>query len=159
MIDNMWYPFKKVIIDIRNYFFVRSVIKKNQGTVEWEKFKLRVDWIGRIYTVVNLPPEVIHSSDTPSDIRPAYVLEESRPINEYLTKLGLQEVIIPKINPIEGTISWLIVYTPFFQRLSFLWIFYRILFLLILIWSQKKIAWVQWAYDKLLIIYRFFEIN
>ena len=155
----MWYPFKKVITDIRNYFFVKRIVKKNQGTIEWEKFKLRVDWFGRIYTVINLPPEVLYSPDAPSEIRPAYVLEESRPINEYLTKLGLQEVIVPKINPIEGSVSWLIIYTPFFQKLSLWWVFSRLIFILILIWSQMRFEWMQWIWDKIMIAYEFLKIG
>lgn len=155
----MWYPFKKVITDIRNYLFVRKVVKKNQGTIEWEKFKLRVDWFGRIYTVINLPPEVLYSPDAPSEIRPAYVLEESRPINEYLTKLGLQEVIVPKINPIEGSVSWLIIYTPFFQQLSLWWVFSRLIFILIFIWSQMRFEWMQWIWDKIIIAYEFLKVG
>ena len=140
----MNYPFKRVITDIRNYFFLRRTIKKNTGSIEWEKFKLRVDWIGRIYTVVNLPPEVIYSPDSPDEIRPAYVLEESRPLNEYLTRLNLQEVIIPKISPIDSSISYLIVYTPYFQRLSIRWIIYRIILILLLTWLQYKIGFISW---------------
>ena len=155
----MWYPFKKVITDIGNYFFVKKVVKKNQGTIEWEKFNLRVDWFGRIYTVINLPPEVLYSPDAPSEIRPAYVLEESRPINEYLTKLGLQEVIVPKINPIEGSVSWLIIYTPFFQQLSLWWVFSRLIFILIFIWSQMRFEWMQWIWDKIIIAYEFLKVG
>ena len=140
----MNYPFKRVITDIRNYFFLRRTIKKNTGSIEWEKFKLRVDWIGRIYTVVNLPPEVIYSPDSPDEIRPAYVLEESRPLNEYLTRLNLQEVIIPKISPIDSSISYLIVYTPYFQRLSIRWIIYRIILILLLSWLQYKFGFISW---------------
>src|SRR5574343_1258226 len=103
----MNYPFKKVIIDINNYFYLRKTIKKNMNSIEWDKFRLRVDWLGRIYTVINLPPEVIHSPDLPEQIRPAYIIEESRPLNEYLTKLNLQEIIIPEINPIPNSITWL----------------------------------------------------
>jgi hypothetical protein len=140
----MNYPFKRVITDINNYFFIKKTIKKNKGTIEWEKFKLRVDWIGRIYTVVNLPPEVIYSPDSPDEIRPAYVLEESRPLNEYLTRLNLQEVIIPKISPIDSSISYLIVYTPYFQRLSIRWIIYRIILILLLMWLQYKFGFISW---------------
>jgi hypothetical protein len=118
-----------------------------------------VDWFGRIYTVINLPPEVLYSPDAPSEIRPAYVLEESRPINEYLTKLGLQEVIVPKINPIEGSSSWLIVYTPFFQKLSLWWVFSRLIFILIFIWSQMRFEWMQWIWDKIMIAYEFLKIG
>jgi len=140
----MNYPFKRVINDIRNYFFIRKTIKKNTGSIEWEKFKLRVDWIGRIYTVVNLPPEVIYSPDSPDEIRPAYILEESRPLNVYLTSLNLQEVIMPKISPIPNSVSYLVVYSPYFQRLSIRWIIYRIILILILMWLQYKFGLVSW---------------
>ena len=140
----MKYPFKRVIIDIGNYFFVRRTIKNNMNSIEWNKFKLRADWIGRIYTVVNLPPEVIYSPDTPEEIRPAYVIEESRPLNEYLTKLGLSEVILPEITPIPKSISYLITYTPSFQRLSLRWIFYRIGLILVISYLQYKFGFLSW---------------
>jgi hypothetical protein len=140
----MKYPFKRVIIDIGNYFFVRRTIKNNMNSIEWNKFKLRVDWIGRIYTVVNLPPEVIYSPDTPEEIRPAYVIEESKPLNEYLTGLGLSEVILPEITPIPKSISYLITYTPSFQRLSLRWIFYRICLILVISYLQYKFGFLSW---------------
>lgn len=140
----MKYPFKRVITDIRNYFFVRKTIKNNMGSIEWDKFKLRVDWVGRIYTVINLPPEVIYSPDTPEEIRPAYVIEESRPLNEYLTNLGLSEVILPEITPIPKSVSYLITYTPSFQRLSFRWIFYRIGLILLVTYLQYKFGLISW---------------
>ncbi len=134
----MRYPFKRVVDDIRNYFFVRRTIKKNIGSLEWTKFKLRVDWIGRIYTVINLPPEVIYSPDSPEEIRPAFIIEESRPLNEYLTGLGLQEVILPEITPIPNSVSYLITYTPYLRRLSLRWVLYRIFLILILMYLQYK---------------------
>jgi hypothetical protein len=143
----MRYPFKRVIKDIGNYFFVRRTIKSNMGSIEWDRFKLRVDWIGRIYTVVNLPPEVIYSPDAPEEIRPAYVIEESRPLNEYLTKLGLAEVILPEITPIPKSVSYLITYTPSFQRLSFRWIFYRIGLILVITYLQYKFGLLSWIGD------------
>jgi hypothetical protein len=141
----MNYPFKKIVVDIGNYFFLRKVTKKNFNTIEWNKLKLRVDWLGRIYTVVNLPPEVIYSPDTPEEIRPAYVLEESRPINEYLTRLNLQEILSPEIKPIPESISYLIVYRPYFQKLSLKWLIYRILWVLVLVWMNYKFS----IFDKL----------
>jgi hypothetical protein len=134
----MNYPGKKIIKDISNYRFILKTIKKNKGTIEWDKLKLRADWIGRIYTVVNLPPEVIHSPDAPQEIRPAYVLDESRPVNEYLMKLNLQEIILPAIEAVPESLSYLIVYTPYFQKLSVKWVFYRILLLLLILWVQHK---------------------
>lgn len=144
----MNYPFKRVITDIRNYFYIKKVIKQNLKTVEWEKYKLRADWIGRIYTVINLPPEVLYSPDAPQEIRPAYILEESKPINEYLTKLNLQEIIFPEIRPIEGSISYLVTYSPYFQRLSWKWLLWRLFGILILIWAQAKFGVITYLTEK-----------
>lgn len=144
----MNYPFKRVITDIKNYFYIKKVIKQNQKTIEWEKYKLRADWIGRIYTVINLPPEVLYSPDAPQEIRPAYILEESKPINEYLTKLNLQEIVFPEIRPIEGSISYLVVYSPYFQRLSWSWFLWRISGFIILIWTQVKFGVVTYLFKK-----------
>ena len=134
----MNYPFKKIIRDISNYRYILKTIKKSKQTVEWRKFNLRADWIGRLYTVVNLPPEVTLSPDSPEEIRPAYVLEQTKPLNEYLTKMNLHEVIIPSLEPIGETDSYLVVYSPYFQKLSISWFVYRIIFLLILLWTQHK---------------------
>jgi hypothetical protein len=151
----MNYPFKRVVIDIKNYLYIRRIIKKNRDTIEWQKFKLRVDWIGRIYTVINLPPEVLYSPDTPEEIRPAYVLEESKPLNEYLTSLNLQEIILPSINPIPSSTSYLLTYTPYFQRLSLRWILYRTILLLVLIWTQVKFGFLGWVGSQLINLYEF----
>ena len=145
----MNYPFKTVINDIRNYFFIKNLIKKNKGTVEWEQYKLRVDWLGRIYTVVNLPPEVIYSPDSPEEIRPAFVLEESRPLNEYLTRLNLQEIVMPSISPIPNSFSYLLVYSPYFQRLSTRWVVYRTMLLLVILWAQHKFGILSWLFGTL----------
>lgn len=153
----MRYPFKRVLIDIGNYFFVRKTIKKNIGTLEWNKYRLRVDWIGRIYTVINLPPEVIYSPDSPEEIRPAWILEESRPLNEYLSNLGLQEVIMPELTPIPKSVSYLITYTPCFQRLSFKWIFLRIGLILTITYLQYKFGFIsqvfEWIYNGFNVIF------
>ena len=143
----MNYPFKKVITDINNYFFIKKTIKKNENAVDWKKYKLRHDWVGRIYTVINLPPEVIHSPDAPQEIRPAYILEESKPINEYLTTLNLQEIIVPEIRPIPDSISYLVIYSPSFQKLSWRWLIYRSLFVLSLIWAQSKFGFISFIWE------------
>jgi hypothetical protein len=143
----MWYPFKKIITDIRNYRFLLKTIKKNKDSVEFQKFNLRHDWVGRLYTVINIPPEVLYSPDSPQEIRPAYVLEESRPLNEYLTTLNLTEIVIPVIEPIEGSTSWLLVYKPYFQKISWRWFLTRSLLLLVLWWAQWRFGVISYIWD------------
>ena len=114
-----------VLKDLKLYSDYLTVIKKESlSSPQWGKFKLRKDWFGRIYTVVNLPPEVTQSRDFPEEARPAFVFEEIRPINEYLTKLNLHELIAPLLKPISETNgdSFLVVYYFVFRELSWVWI-------------------------------------
>lgn len=114
-----------ILKDLKLYSDYLTVIKKESlSSPQWGKFKLRKDWFGRIYTVVNLPPEVTQSRDFPEEARPAFVFEEIRPINEYLTKLNLHELIAPLLKPISETNgdSFLVVYYFVFRELSWVWI-------------------------------------
>lgn len=114
-----------ILKDLKLYSDYLTVIKKESlSSPQWGKFKLRKDWFGRIYTVVNLPPEVTQSRDFPEEARPAFVFEEIRPINEYLTKLNLHELIAPLLKPISETNgdSFLVVYYFVFRELSWIWI-------------------------------------
>ena len=75
----------KVIKELGLYREYLSEIKKQSlDSPEWGKLRLRRDWFGRIYTVVNLPPEVTQSPDFPKYARPSFVFDKTKPINEYL---------------------------------------------------------------------------
>jgi len=114
-----------VLKDLKLYSDYLTIIKKESlSSPKWSKLKLRKDWFGRIYTVVNLPPEVIQSRDFPYEARPAYVFEEIRPINEYLTRLNLHEIIAPFLQPIKetGGDSYLVIYYFVYRELSWIWL-------------------------------------
>ena len=115
----------KIIRELRVYSQYRSTVKdESMNSPFWTRLRLRHDWLGRIYTVVNLPPEVTQSRDFPVDARPAYVFEEIKSVNDYLTKLNLQEIITPVLKPLPETHgdSYLVIYYFFFRHLSWLWI-------------------------------------
>jgi hypothetical protein len=127
----------KVLKEIRLYRDYLKILKKESlDSPEWSRLKLRKDWFGRIYTVFNLPPEVTQSPDFPRYSRPAFVFDQIKPINNYLTKLNLQELIAPTMSPIKGTDeeSFLVIYTFVFRQVTLLWIFRFVLqvFLIIL---------------------------
>jgi hypothetical protein len=155
-------PIFTVIRDINNYLFLRKTIKTESKTLVWQKFNLRYDWLGRIYTVVNLPPEVTLSPDAPEEIRPAYVLEETRQINEYLTGLNLHEIIMPEFKPLEGGESYLVIYYPVFQKLSLTWILSRIGLIFLAWWLEKKFSLfslgLHKAYDLLMVLIDFIKV-
>lgn len=115
----------KVIKEIRLYREYRKIIRKEElDSPRWSRAKLRRDWIYRIYTVINLPPQVTMSPDFPDESKPSFVMTELKPINEYLKYLNLQEILTMSINPIEGTQnnSWLIIYQFLFRDLTWRWI-------------------------------------
>jgi hypothetical protein len=116
----------RVIKEISLFREYLKVIKKESlDSPEWSRLRLRKDWFGRIYTVINLPPEVTKSPEFPKYARPSFVFDQIRPINDYLTKLRLQELIAPLMNPIEGTDeeSFLVIYNFVFRQITWLWIF------------------------------------
>jgi hypothetical protein len=116
----------KVIKEIRLYREYRKIIRNEElNSPRWSRANLRRDWVYRIYTVINLPPQVTMSPDFPEDSKPSFVISELKPVNEYLKYLNLEELLTMGIEPIEGTQnnSWLIVYQFLFRQLSWLWIF------------------------------------
>lgn len=135
----------KVLKEIKLYREYLKVTKKESlDSPEWSRLRLRRDWFGRIYTVFNLPPEVTKSPDFPKYARPAFVFDQIKPINDYLTKLNLQELIAPSLNPIEGTDeeSFLVVYSFVFRQISLLWIFRLIIEISILAFAFANLDWL-----------------
>ena len=72
--------------EIKIWYKIRSIAKKAEPKLKESGF--RVDWVGRIYTVINLPEEVV-----------------SAPI-------GIADYVSPEFNPIDDTNSFLLVLSP-----------------------------------------------
>jgi len=120
------FKFPEVIKDINNYLYLRKVVKRESvNSPIWAKNNLRVDWIGRIYTVMNLPPEVTLSPDMPREVWPAYLIDQSKGLNEYLTSLNLHEIIAPEYTEIPDSTSYLLVYSFYFRSLGWGWVLSR----------------------------------
>jgi hypothetical protein len=136
----------KVLKEISLYREYLKVIKKESlDSPEWSRLRLRKDWFGRIYTVFNLPPEVTRSPDFPKYARPSFVFDQIKPINEYLTKLRLQELIAPLINPVEKTDeeSFLVVYSFVFRQVTILWTVRLIAEISLVILTYNNWDWVS----------------
>jgi hypothetical protein len=135
----------KVLKEIRLYREYLSVIKKESlESPEWSRLRLRKDWFGRIYTVVNLPPEVTKSPDFPRYARPSFVFDQIKPINDYLTRLRLQELITIGLKDVEGTDeeSYLIIYSFVFKKISLLWILRFIIEVLLIGFVAYNYQWI-----------------
>jgi|LakMenE01Jun11ns_1017448.scaffolds.fasta_scaffold9612969_2 hypothetical protein len=91
---------------------VKKIAKDNALLLE--ENNLRVDWIGRIYTVINLPPEILENTY----LEQPYVISKLREYDQILLKLGISDVIYPEFSKIEGTDAYLLVMYPESDRLN-----------------------------------------
>jgi len=135
--------FFRVIKEIKNFIDYKRIIRKESlDSPIWSKLRLRKDWIPRIYTVINLPPTITESKDFPREARPAYVMDEIAPINDYIGfDLNLNEVTTMAMKEVDGTRgdSYLVVWFFLFRELSILYIL-RILS----IWALAIAAIIKW---------------
>jgi|688.fasta_scaffold322791_3 hypothetical protein len=104
----------KLIKEIRIWWLARKVALANQS--ELEEFGVRVDWVGRLYTVINLPEEV---ASQPYSEQP-YVLSQLRKYDEILLRLQLSDVLYPEFEKIPGESAYLLVLTPEMEYLDWL---------------------------------------
>lgn len=106
------------IQELKNWFYIKATIKKekmNPGSL-WNKYKLRNNWYGRIYTVISLREEDLGEEMIVQNWK---AMEMMRPINEYLSSKDLHEIIFPSIERIPESRSYLIVYSPIIPHLTF----------------------------------------
>jgi hypothetical protein len=106
-----WYKLYK---EIRLWYIFRKVAKANEEFLADNN--LRVDWIGRIYTVLNMPPEVLAS---PEIAQEGWVFQQLPKMTKVLMEMGIAEAAFPSMEKIEGTDGFLVVLWPEFDRLSF----------------------------------------
>jgi len=117
----LYLAFREVV----NFFYIKRTARKNKNTPTWQSFKLRVDWVGRIYTVINLRKEDTGDDDM---VKKARLMEQMMPINKYLKTLDLHEIMFPAIEQ-KSDRSFLVVYSPLFDKFTILY-FFRILIIL-----------------------------
>lgn len=109
--------------DVRIWWIFRKTANQYRDQLN-KDFQLRVDWIGRIYGVVNLPEEVQGAS---GEIQQAYVLNKISTYGNYMLQIGLADIVYPQIEKIPGTAAYLLILWPVFDELSILRILGNIL--------------------------------
>mgnify|MGYP000938904700 CR=1 FL=1 len=102
--------------EIRIWYIFRRTAVNNTKMLN-EEHTLRVDWIGRIYGVVNLPEEVQTAA---GEIQQAYVLQQITKYGDVMVKIGLADVVYPEIERVPGSTSYLVVLWPVFEDFN-LW--------------------------------------
>lgn len=102
------YPYN-LYVELRTWYRVRKVALEYEDQLSSMGF--RVDWIGRIYTVINLPEEVITAAP---QIQEGYVLMKLRDYDRLFLQLGLAGDVFPEMERIteEGVDAFLLILSP-----------------------------------------------
>lgn len=102
IISSIWtYPIG-LFKELKNWFLFRRVVKNEPEIIEDFKNhdpELRVDWLGRVYTVVNVPEELWPAEYSGS--YQAYVVGQLSKINAVMIKHRLQDMVYPSTEPIQ----------------------------------------------------------
>tara|TARA_R110001632_G_scaffold117692_5_gene229849 strand:+ start:921 stop:1373 length:453 start_codon:yes stop_codon:yes gene_type:complete len=96
----------KLYKELRIWQKIKNIAKVEETTLNEKGF--RVDWIGRIYTVINLPEEVA----TAPISQEGYVLMKLREHEKFLLELGIADYVSPEFNKINDSDSFLLVLSP-----------------------------------------------
>lgn len=123
--------------DVKNYLILRIAIRKHRGTSDWERFNLRVDWVGRIYTVFNPNPADLGDDKQMLDIK---LGERMIPCHKFIDTIGLSEVVAVSGEKIPDSDSYLIVYYPIFKYLSIWKLFLNTAYLTLILIFHSDIA-------------------
>jgi hypothetical protein len=129
--------------ELRIWIKIRKIAIENTNKLLEKGF--RVDWIGRIYTVINLPEEVVSAPIS----QEGYVLMQLRENDKLFLELGIADYVSPEFNPIPDTDSFLLVlsadrdyfkFWPFMKSLTkttILLVIIRVFYVILSSYSEK----------------------
>jgi hypothetical protein len=109
---NIWKWPVELFDDVRQWITVRSALKEPEIVDRFKKFKyeLRIDKIGRIYTVINIPDDLLIYENR--EMVWPWVLEELRAIDELLMECRLNDLVYPEVEPYPGAPAYVVKLTP-----------------------------------------------
>jgi|TARA_B110000483_G_scaffold241766_1_gene325633 hypothetical protein len=104
----------------------------------------RVDWLGRIYTVVNIKEEFRAQPDL---VQQSIVFQALAKPNEVLLKNGLSDVTYPEIEKIKGTDGYLVVMYPENENFNLISFTVNTILTIVVVyaltWIPSLVRWVQ----------------
>ena len=115
---NIWSWPLELIEDLRQLSIVNKALKEEQTIEALKRFEyeLRVDKIGRIYTVINIPEE-LYPYEKKDQVWP-WVLEKLRDLDSILMEVRLNDLVYPEVNKIEDYPAYLVILSPSIESLN-----------------------------------------
>lgn len=95
--------------EIRIWWIFRRTARQKANLQKLNDQDLRVDWLGRIYGVVNMPEEVQGAAP---QVQQAYVMQQLGKWGPVMNELGISDIIYPEMAKIPNSASYLVVMWP-----------------------------------------------
>lgn len=136
----------ELVSEIRIWWIFRSTARNKENLEKINQADLRVDWLGRIYGVVNMPEEVVTAAP---QVQQAYVLQQINKWGPLTLEMGLADIIYPEINRIPGTPAYLVVMWPQYDALGLWYILGNIIKSAIVgfgLFLLARLLWVNFHY-------------
>lgn len=101
--------------DIKIWYKYAKVTRAKENQKRLNEKGLRVDMLGRLYTVVNIPDEMVNYPNIEM-----WVMQQLSPFNEVLIELGIADYSYPEIQKIEAkdANAYLVVMYPELNNIS-----------------------------------------
>ena len=126
---------KLLWFDIHGYFHIRKTIRKHKKSVDFTRLGLRVDWVNRVYTVINPSPE--DKGDGP-DVLKIKAQHKMLPIHKYIEQIELSDYVSVSAEQVPNSDSYLLVYYPIFRVLNLWKIFWFFVLIGGCVWAGIK---------------------
>lgn len=122
-----WEYWIELYRQVRTWITVYNLFQnpKVQENLKNCPYELRMNWIGTIYTVINLPDEFIENADE-QNIE-AFIREQLHFIDRYLMMDGISTVVYPEIKEIPNTSAYLVKFKTFKDNIQLHKIIWQIL--------------------------------
>ncbi len=122
MISNLVFLFKNILL----YFKFKNFYKRNSK--ELEKLKIRIGKIAQFYTVISFRTDEIEREELAQKLR---ISEKLQPYAEFFEKYNLDTELNVEIEKIDDY-NYLIFFIPNYYPLSFFWILFWFLTIVLL---------------------------
>lgn len=99
---------KNLVRQIKTWRVVQKALKESELLDEIEENGFRIDWVGRLYTVIHLPEEV---EKKPREIQELYILSQLRDFDQLFLRIGISDLISPEFSQIDNN-NYLLVVCP-----------------------------------------------
>jgi|TARA_B110000037_G_scaffold199000_1_gene238426 hypothetical protein len=142
-LTNTFSYWTELISEIRIWWIFRSTAREEANLKKILDNELRVDWLGRIYGVINMPEEVVGAAE---EVQQAYVLQQISKFGPLTNELGISDIIFPEISRIPGTPAYLVVMWPQYDALGIWYILgalIRTSFVCSILFLLGRVIWVN----------------